>query len=71
MSTINLASGQITPSDRLSIELIETSGTSAVIIRWPDKPTVCTPAAYDNVAATATRFLANSVIKLAALRRNR
>ena len=41
-----LASGQITAVDSLTIELVEAEETPAVvIIRWPVKPTVLHPAA--------------------------
>jgi hypothetical protein len=35
-----LASGQITATDTVTIELIEANETPEVIIRWPSKPTV-------------------------------
>ena len=39
-----LASAQLTATDQLVIELIEAAETpAAVIIRWPEKPTVSIP----------------------------
>jgi hypothetical protein len=49
-----LASGQITPSDALAVELVETDETpSAVIIRWPLKASVCQVATQPTVTDPA------------------
>jgi hypothetical protein len=44
----------------LTIELVEPVNDlpNAVVIRWPDKATVCTPRNYDQAAAAAMRILA-------------
>jgi hypothetical protein len=42
-----LASGQLTATETLTVELIEANETPAVIIvRWPSKATVFIPAAF-------------------------
>ena len=38
-----LASGQITETETITIELIEADDTAAVVVKWPARPTVCTP----------------------------
>jgi hypothetical protein len=67
-----LAHGPINGADELSIELIEPPDLPpAIRLRWPQKPTVCTPAQLDAVVAAAMRILANSVVELAAIRTRR
>jgi hypothetical protein len=39
-----------------------------VAVKWPAKPTVCTPAKLDQVVADAMRILSNAVIEVAALK---
>jgi hypothetical protein len=64
-----LASGPINNSDQLIVELIEQPGKPPIVtIGWPSKPSVCTPATYDQVAAAAMRLLAAAVVELAAIR---
>jgi hypothetical protein len=64
-----LAVGQITNHDKLTIELIEPPDLPAVIrIRWPDKPSMCPPAQFDQAVAAAMRILSNAVVELAALK---
>ncbi len=56
MSTILLAEGQIAPSDRLAIELVEALETPpAILLRWPTQPSLCDPA---KLAAVANRVMA-------------
>jgi hypothetical protein len=70
--TTPLASGQINSHDHLSVELVEPDSKPAMVrITWQVKATVCTPAQFDQVAATAMRLLANSVVTLAAIRARR
>ena len=67
-----LASGQITNSDALVVVLSEPDDIpAAVVIHWPQQPTITTPASYDQVIATVMRVLANGVIALAQIRRER
>ena len=51
----DLAAGPINGSDRLHIELIQPTDTPPiVVVTWPAKPTVCTPAGYPAAAAAST-----------------
>ena len=68
---IELASGQITEAETITIELIEADDTAAVVVKWPDRPTVCTPSGYEQLLATATRLLANAALELAVIRHDR
>jgi hypothetical protein len=64
-----LSAGNLNSSERLTVELIEPTNQSPIVaITWPPKPTVCTPAQFDQVAAAAMRLLSAAVIELAALR---
>lgn len=66
----DLSAGNLNVSDRLTVELIEPADRPPIVaITWPTKPTVCTPATYDAVAAVAMRLLSAAVVELAALRR--
>jgi hypothetical protein len=68
----DLSAGALNGSDHLKVELIEPTGKPAFIaINWPTAATITTPAAFDQVAATAMRLLSAAVIELAALRRRR
>jgi hypothetical protein len=68
----DLSAGKINGSDRLTVELVEPTGKPPIIaITWPPKPTVCTPAQFDQVVATAMRLLSAAVVELAALRVHR
>ena len=59
--TTQLASGLINGHDRLTVELLEPPDLPpAILLRWPQAPTVCTPANYDQVAAAAMRVLGYS-----------
>jgi hypothetical protein len=40
---------------------------AAILLRWPTKPSVCTPDAYANVAAGIMQILAGAVTELAAI----
>jgi hypothetical protein len=68
----DLSAGNLNGSDRLTVELVEPTGKPPIIaITWPPKPTVCTPAQFDQVVATAMRLLSAAVVELAALKRCR
>jgi hypothetical protein len=73
-STRVLASGQITTTDSITVELIQHDGPSAarepdlVTITWPKRPTLTSPARFAEVAAAAMRILANANVELAALK---
>jgi hypothetical protein len=67
--TTQLSSGLINGHDRLTVELVEPPDLSSVVLlRWPQKPSVCTPDAYANVAAAAMQVLSAAVTELAALK---
>ena len=51
-----LASGQITETETITIELIEADDTAAVVVKWPARPTVCTPSGYEQLLATRHGF---------------
>ena len=64
-----LASGQITTSDTLTIELVEADEAPAVVvIRWPVKSTVLHPRRYAEVAAAAMKVLGAASTALAAIK---
>jgi hypothetical protein len=70
--TTQLASGSINGHDRLTVELVEPPDLpAAVLVRWPTKPSVCTPDAYSNVAAACMQVLSAAVVELAAIRTRR
>ena len=64
-----LSSGSLN-GQTLTIELVEPGNDlpNAVAIRWPQKPTVTSPAAFDQAVAAAMKILSNAVIELAALK---
>ena len=62
--TTPLASSLINGHDRLTIELVEPPDMpTAVLLRWPEKASITTPATYSNVAAVATQVLAAAVVE--------
>jgi hypothetical protein len=66
-----LATGQITTVDSITIELVEADETvSVVIIRWPGKPTVLHPRRFPSAANTAAALFAGAVVRLAHIRRD-
>ena len=68
-----LASGRITPSDTLTVELIQPDSMPAVVrIVWPTKPSVtaATPKALAALAAAMVHTLAEAQAELAAKIRN-
>jgi hypothetical protein len=68
----DLSAGALNGSDHLTVEVVELTGKPPIVaITWPSKPTVSTPAQFDQVAAAAMRLLPAAVIELAALRRRR
>jgi len=70
--TTQLASGLINGHDRLTVELVKPPDLPpAILLRWPQAPTVCTPANYDQVAAAAMRVLAAASTAIAGLKARR
>jgi hypothetical protein len=67
-----LASGQITPSESITIELVEADQTPAVVIvRWPAKPSVFHPRRFTPAADATARTFGAAVVRLAQIRRER
>ena len=64
-----LASGSLN-GQTLQIELVEPGNDlpNAVVVKWPAKPTITSPASFDKVVADAMKILSNAVVELAALR---
>jgi hypothetical protein len=67
-----LASSQITPTDTITVELVEADETPAVVIvRWPAKPTVLQPHRFPSAAEAVARSFASATVRLAQIRRDR
>ena len=67
-----LASGQITAVDAITIELIEANETPAmVIIRWPLQAVRTAPRRFPDTAAVVARLFAEAATRLAQIRRER
>ena len=68
----DLASGQVTNTDRIIIELIQPPDSPAFItIAWPVKASVATVDAFPTTAAKAASLCAHASIRLGQLRRER
>jgi len=67
--TTPLSSGSLN-GQSLRIELVEPGNDrpNAVVIHWPAKPTITSPATFDQLAAAAMRILANASVELAAVK---
>lgn len=67
-----LAAGQITITEMITIELVEADGKpAAVIITWPARSTVVHPHRFPSSAENATRIFAAAAVPLAQIRRDR
>jgi hypothetical protein len=67
-----LASGQITPSEAITVELVEADETPAVVIvKWPAKPTILHPRRFPGTAAVIARLFAEASTALAGIKRRR
>jgi hypothetical protein len=67
-----LATGQLTATDSITIELVEADETPAVvIITWPAKPTVLHPRRFPSCANTAAGVFAAAIVRLAHIRSER
>ena len=64
-----LSSGSLN-GQTLKIELVEPGNDlpNAVVVKWPAKPTIASPATFDKVVSDAMKVLSNAVVELAALR---
>jgi hypothetical protein len=67
--TTPLSSGSLN-GQTLTIELVESGNDlpNAVVVKWPVKPTITSPATFDKVVADTMKILSNAVVELAALR---
>jgi hypothetical protein len=64
-----LAVGAVSQSDRLVIELVQRPDTStAVLIKWPPRPTLTDPGSLTATIAAIVRVLGTAQIELAARR---
>jgi hypothetical protein len=67
-----LAAGQLTNADAITIVLSEPDNIPAsVVIHWPTKPTALDPRAFSPAADIAVKTLAAAVVALARVRRDR
>jgi hypothetical protein len=67
-----LASGAITATESIVVELVEADETpTVVIVRWPAKPTVLYPRRFTFAADNAARIFAAAAVRLAQIRRDR
>jgi hypothetical protein len=65
MSTITLATGQITAADKLTIELVQAIETpDTVLIRWPAAPTVTNPRRFPAAALAVIAIMDEAMIAL-------
>ena len=64
-----LSSGSLN-GQTLKIELVEPGNDlpNAVVIKWPVKPTITSPATFDQAVANAMKVLSNAVVELAAIK---
>lgn len=65
---IELAAGQITETNRLSVELIRSADQEVTLIVWPRKPNAVSPAKLGEIVAAACRILSAASIEMAARR---
>jgi hypothetical protein len=69
--TTTLASGQITPTDTLLVELHEPDEFPAsILITWPQAPSVVDPQRFGATANAVARLMATAITKLAQIRAN-
>jgi hypothetical protein len=68
MSTITLASGQVSTADTLIIELVTAAETPpAVLLRWPGEPSVTQPHRFPVVANQVMAIMAAAIGRLATM----
>jgi hypothetical protein len=64
-----LASGKVTPTDTLLVELREPDEVPAtVLITWPQEPSVVDPRRFSATANAVARLMATAITKLAEIR---
>jgi hypothetical protein len=67
--TTTLASGQITPTDALLVELREPDEFPAsILITWPQAPSVIDPHRFGATANSVARLMAAAITNLANIR---
>jgi hypothetical protein len=67
--TTTLASGQITTTDTLRVELREPDEFPAtILITWPQAPSVVDPRRFGATANAVARLMATAITKLAKIR---
>jgi hypothetical protein len=67
-----LVTGQITNTDSITVELIESDENPAVgIITWPAKPSVIHPRRFPDTAATLAKLFAEAATTLAGIKARR
>jgi hypothetical protein len=67
--TTILASGQITRTDELLVELLEPDELPAsILITWPQAPSVVDPRRFGTTANAVARLMATAITKLAEIR---
>jgi hypothetical protein len=67
--TTILASGKVTPTDTLLVELREPDEVPAtVLITWPQGPSVVDPRRFSATANAVARLMATAITKLAEIR---
>jgi hypothetical protein len=69
--TTILASGQISPTDALPVELREPDELPAsILITWPQAPSIVDPRRFQATANAVARLMATAITKLAHIRAN-
>ena len=64
-----LASGMVTASDELVVELIKPDNApQMILVRWPDHPTVIQPRRFGDTASAVVRLFARANTELARIR---
>ena len=67
-----LASASINASSTITVELVESDETPAVVvIRWPVKPTILHPRRFADAATAVVRLFAEARTALAAIKAGR
>jgi hypothetical protein len=67
-----LATGQVSTSDELRVELIQPAELPPrIIFRWPAQPTRVGPSQFTAAANSVARIMAVAVTRLAELRRDK
>jgi hypothetical protein len=69
---VELASNQVNGNDTITVDLIVTDETPAVVIViWPAKATMLHPQRFPDAAAVVARLFAEGATRLAAIKKDR